>query len=32
MKKIEIQAHSLEEAKLFAFQQGVTVVQDATKS
>jgi hypothetical protein len=32
MKKIEIQAHSLEEAKLIAFQSGITVVQDATKS
>lgn len=32
MQKIEIQAHSLEEAKLIAFQEGITVVQDATKS
>lgn len=32
MKKIEIQAHSLEEAKLIAYQSGITVVQDATKS
>lgn len=32
MKKLEIQAHSLEEAKLIAFQSGITVVQDATKS
>ena len=32
MRKIEIQAHSLEEAKLIAFQSGITVVQDATKS
>lgn len=32
MRKIEIQAHSLEEANIIAFQQGVTVVLDATKS
>lgn len=32
MQKIEIQAHSLEEAKLIAFQAGITVVQDATKN
>lgn len=32
MKKIEIQAHSSEEAKLIAFKQGITVVLDATKS
>lgn len=32
MRKIEIQAYSLEEANIIAFQQGVTVVYDATKS
>lgn len=32
MRKIEIQAHSLDEAKLIAFQQGITVVQDLTRS
>lgn len=31
MQKLEIQAYSLEEAKIIAFQSGVTVVQDATK-
>ena len=32
MNKIEISAYSLDEAKLMAFQQGITVVYDATRS
>lgn len=32
MRKLEIQAHSIEEAKILAFKEGITVVQDATKS
>lgn len=32
MQKIEIQAHSIKEAKIIAFQSGITVIQDITKS
>lgn len=32
MIKLEIQAYSLEEAKLSAFKSGITVVQDATRN
>lgn len=32
MRKLEIPAHSVEEAKLIAFQSGITVVQDATRN
>lgn len=32
MRKLEIQAYSLDEAKLIAFKEGITVVQDATSS
>lgn len=31
MKRIEIQANGLEEAKLKAYEMGVTVVYDATR-
>lgn len=32
MRKLEIQAYTLDEAKIEAFKQGITVVQDATRS
>lgn len=32
MRKLEIQAYTLDEAKIDAFKQGITVVQDATRS
>lgn len=32
MRKLEIQAYTLDEAKINAFKQGITVVQDATRS
>ncbi len=31
MKKLEIEALSLDEAKLKAFEQGITVIFDATR-
>lgn len=32
MHKLEIQAHSIDEAKLKAYEQGITVIADATHS
>lgn len=31
MKKLEIHAYDMEDAKMQAFQEGITVIMDATK-
>nr|DAE20100.1 MAG TPA: hypothetical protein [CrAss-like virus sp. ctYsL76] len=32
MRKLEIQAYDIDDAKIKAFQEGITVIQDATQA